>query len=154
MTERSVSHAVFTIERAYDASPARVFAAWSDPKKKQRWFRGSGAWQRLEYALDFRVGGVEVQNSAAPGKSVHAYRAMIWDIVPDARIVFAYDMHIDETRISVSLTTVEIKAAGDGAKLIYTEQGAFLDGYDDAGSREQGSLQLLEQLGEFLIADT
>ena len=31
MTERSVTHATFVIERTYDATPARVFAAWADP---------------------------------------------------------------------------------------------------------------------------
>jgi hypothetical protein len=31
-----------------------------------------------------------------------------------------------------------------------TEQGAFLDGYDDAGSREQGSNFLLDSLGKSL----
>jgi hypothetical protein len=31
-----------------------------------------------------------------------------------------------------------------------TEQGAFLDGYDDAGSREQGTSHLLDALGTSL----
>ena len=32
MRERSVEHATFVVERTYDASPDRVFAAWSDPE--------------------------------------------------------------------------------------------------------------------------
>ncbi len=40
MTERSVTHATFVVERLYDASPARVFAAWADPAAKRRWFTG------------------------------------------------------------------------------------------------------------------
>jgi hypothetical protein len=31
-----------------------------------------------------------------------------------------------------------------------SEQGAFLDGYDDAGSREQGTGKLLDSLGAAL----
>jgi hypothetical protein len=31
-----------------------------------------------------------------------------------------------------------------------TEQGAFLDGYDDAGSREDGTSHLLDALGASL----
>jgi uncharacterized protein YndB with AHSA1/START domain len=38
MPERSVTHSTFVIERTYDASPARVFAAWLQPKAKARWF--------------------------------------------------------------------------------------------------------------------
>lgn len=37
-----------------------------------------------------------------------------------------------------------------GTRLIVTEQGAFLDGHDDAGSRERGTAQLLEALGRSL----
>jgi hypothetical protein len=33
---------------------------------------------------------------------------------------------------------------------VMTEQGAFLDGYDDAGSREHGSKFLLDALGKSL----
>jgi hypothetical protein len=50
----------------------------------------------------------------------------------------------------VSLATFEFKAAGGGARLIMTEQGAFLDGYDDNGSRERGSRELVEKLSRYL----
>jgi hypothetical protein len=33
-----------------------------------------------------------------------------------------------------------------GTRLIFTEQGAFLDGYDDAGKRESGTGGLLDAL--------
>jgi hypothetical protein len=35
-------------------------------------------------------------------------------------------------------------------KLMVSEQGAFLDGYDDAGSREHGTGYLLDRLGASL----
>jgi uncharacterized protein YndB with AHSA1/START domain len=56
MSKRSTTHATFAIERTYDASPARVFAAWADKSAKQRWF-GTGA--DSEHELDFREGGRE-----------------------------------------------------------------------------------------------
>jgi uncharacterized protein YndB with AHSA1/START domain len=59
-------------------------------------------------------------------------------------------MHLDETRISVSLGTTEFRAHGTGTRLVYTEQGAFLDGFDDAGGRERGTQDLFDQLGAFL----
>jgi len=77
---------------------------------------------------------------------VTAFDATSPDIVQDRRIVFAYSMHLDDRRISVSLTTIEIWPDGDGARLSFTEQGAFLDGYDDAGSRERGTGELLDKV--------
>ena len=53
----------------------------------------------------------------------------------------------DESRISVSLATVELKPKDAGTRLIYTEQGAFLDGYDNPAQREHGTIELLDALG-------
>lgn len=40
MSERSTVHDTFTIERHYDATPARVFKAFADPTAKALWFAG------------------------------------------------------------------------------------------------------------------
>jgi uncharacterized protein YndB with AHSA1/START domain len=146
MPERSVTHATFVIERSYDSAPARVFAAWADPAAKARWF-GAGEEGAGAYELDFRVGGREINRGTAPDGNAYSYEARYQDIVPDERIVYTYDMSLDETRISVSLATVEFKPAGKGTRLIFTEQGAFLDGHDIPAQREQGTGGLLDALG-------
>ena len=58
----SVTHATFVVERTYDAAPSRVFAAWSEPEAKARWFGGSDG----EFELDFRVGGREFSRGGPP----------------------------------------------------------------------------------------
>jgi uncharacterized protein YndB with AHSA1/START domain len=146
MTERSTEHATFVVERTYDASPARVFAAWADPAAKARWF-GGGEEATDEHELDFRVGGREINRGGAPDGQIYTYEARYQDIVPNQRIVYTYDMHQEKTRISVSLATVELKPEGAGTRLIFTEQGAFLDGHDTPAQREQGTGGLLDALG-------
>jgi uncharacterized protein YndB with AHSA1/START domain len=148
MTERSVTHSTFVVERTYDASPARVFAAWAEPERKARWF-GDPETGVAEYELDFRVGGREFNRGSVEGQA-YTYEARYQDIVPDERIVYAYDMHMGETRTSVSLATVELKTEGEGTKLVFTEQGAFLDGLDDPSQRENGTGALLDALGKEL----
>jgi uncharacterized protein YndB with AHSA1/START domain len=148
LTDRSVTHATIVVERTYDASPARVFAAWADPAVKVRWFLGPDDWELAGYELDFRAGGRELLSGGPPGGPVHiVYDAMYREIVPDQRIILTYDMFLDETRISVSLATVELRPAAAGTRLIYTEQGAYLDGQDAPGLREQGMGTLLDALG-------
>jgi uncharacterized protein YndB with AHSA1/START domain len=146
MIERSVTHATFVVERTYDASPARVFAAWADPAVKARWLAGPDDWESGDYELDFQVGGRERGSGGPPGGPVHFYEAIYQDIVPDQRIIYAYDMYLDETRISVSLATVELKPEAAGTRLIYTEQGAFLDGHEAPAEREHGFGALLDAL--------
>ena len=144
MSKRSTTHSTFVIERDYDASAARVFAAWADKSAKGRWFGPSEG----EHQLDFREGGREHLLADVHG-AVYSYDALYEDIVPDERIVFTYNMHRDGKRISVSVTTVELlPAGGDKTRLRYTEQGVFLDGEDTAELREQGTKEILEKLGE------
>lgn len=148
MTERSVTHATFSIERIYDAKPARVFKAWSDPKARDRWFVHSEGWKVTEYSHDFRVGAREGGRFSQSGETIYSNETVYQDIVPDNRIIFAYTMAKDGTNISASLATVELKPEGKRTRLVFTEQGAFLDGYDTAASREAGWQELLDNLGK------
>lgn len=150
MTKRTATHATFVIERDYPHPPAKVFAAFADPKKKARWFGGPEEWEKSNHKLDFRVGGQESVSGGPPGGTVHAYNAEIWDIVENERIVTSYQMHLDDRRISVSLATYEFKPNGANTTFVLTEQGVFLDGYDDAGQREEGTRELLSQLETYL----
>lgn len=151
MSERNVTHAVFVIEREYPHPPERVFAAYADPKKKSKWFGGPPEWNST-HSLDFRIGGKEVSAGGPPGGVTHKMSGDYWDIVENERIVMSYELHLGETRISVSLGTTELHPTATGTKLVYTEQGAYLDGYDDAGQREHGTRILLGQLESFLNA--
>jgi uncharacterized protein YndB with AHSA1/START domain len=146
MSKRSAKHATFTIERHFPVPPKKVFAAYADAKAKARWFVGPEAWEKSNLKLDFRVGGRESLSGGPPGGPVHYYNAIYQDIVPDERIVLTYEMHLDETRISVSLGTTEFKADGAGTKLVYTEQSVFLDGHDDVAAREHGTRALFDNL--------
>jgi uncharacterized protein YndB with AHSA1/START domain len=120
-----------------------VFAAWSDPEAKARWFDGPGA----EVELDFRVGGRERRRGTLPDGRAYTFQALYHDIVWARRIVFTYEMHLDETRISVSVATVQLRPERAGTRLVFTEQGAFLDGHEMAGRREHGMGSLLDALG-------
>jgi uncharacterized protein YndB with AHSA1/START domain len=150
MRKRSAHHATFIIERSFKASPERVFNAFADPAAKAMWFAGPDEWEKTRQDFDFRVGGRECLSGGPKGGTIHYFDAVYQDIVPDERIVYTYDMHLDDKRISVSLATVEFRPEGGGTRLIITEQGVFLDGYDDAGSREQGTHWLLGKLAASL----
>ncbi len=58
MSEISTSHHTVTLTRAYDASPARVFAAWREAPALARWYvPGDGTWASRIVEHDFRIGG-------------------------------------------------------------------------------------------------
>lgn len=151
-TARQVVHGDFTITRDYDASPAKVFAAFADPAKKRRWFVEGEGWETKSYEAAFQVGGKEWGVFVFQG--AHEVRNDTWyhDIVPNERIVFAYTMTVGGARISASLATVVISPNGQGATLSYTEQGAFFEGAEAIEQREVGCRELFEALAKELAA--
>ena len=150
MSENPVVHSTCVIERRFAATPERVFAAYATAEAQAPWFAAPGALARGDYELDLRAGGRERSASVIGGGpkegSLLEYEARYFDVVPQRRIVCAYEMRLDGTRISVSLCTTELTADGDGTLLTCTEQGAFLEGADGPAMREHGTRALLEAL--------
>ncbi len=112
-------HETFAIGRKMRAPVSRVFAAWADPEAKRQWFACHDEWVSLEYNLDFRVGGQERNRVADSDGVPHTYEARYLDIVPQARIIYAYDMKLGETRISASLATITFEATPSGTTMLF-----------------------------------
>ncbi len=158
MTERSVIHDTFSIERTYPAAPSRVFAAFASKEAKEAWGDdpgvepADGAAASTEF--DFRPGGRERFGFRYESRT-YGYDALYYDIVPDQRIVYSYEMYADGTRISVSVATIEFAKSGDGTALTWTEQGSYLDGIDGPQApaiRKEGTTEMLDGLTRYLTA--
>jgi uncharacterized protein YndB with AHSA1/START domain len=155
MSDRSVLHDTFSIERTYPAAPSRVFAAFASAEAKSTW-GDTGDLEPVEgqsgQEFDFRPGGRERFGVKVQG-TTYRYDALYYDIVPDQRIVYCYEMYADDARISVSVATIEFGKSGDGTTLTWTEQGAYLDGIDGPQAselRRGGTAEMLDGLTRYL----
>ena len=148
--EPSSVHNTFVIKRDLKASPERVFQAFADPEKKSKWWGGHPDWYKGPSNHDFRVGGKDLSVGGPKGGWVSRFESVYYDIVPNRRIVYAYEMHLDDKKISVSLATIELTPTATGTQFVMTEQGVFLDGYDKASGREEGTIWLTDKLEKFL----
>jgi uncharacterized protein YndB with AHSA1/START domain len=160
MNEHNTAHSTFVIERSLKASPEKVFKAFSTIEGKSGWFAGPPMWKELERKFDFRVGGHETLKNEMDTGVVTSYAAEFLDIIPNERIIYSYEMHMDDKKISISLATIEFTAEEDGTKLVVTEQGAYLDDFKDADSgdgntlsREHGTGYLLDGLKAYVEKD-
>lgn len=121
-----------------------------EPRQQRTWIVAGSEATTLSWELDFRIGGKETSISQPKGGPVISFESRYYDILPNERLVYAYEMHIGDDRISVSLATIELRAEGNGTKLVLVEQGAYLDGFDNPKLREDGTNQLMDALAASL----
>ena len=150
--ERSQVHATFVIERDFDAPLDRVWHALSDSDARDHWFGGGPTFDVQEKSHVFRVGGRAVEEGQWHGGPRSRFESIYTDIVDRQRIVFTYDMWVDERHLSTSLTTIALDPDGDRTRLTYTEQSVHFDGLDSVDGREEGTRGLLEQLASHLAS--
>lgn len=130
----ALAHATIVMERTYNASPARVFAAWADVEARKRWSAPADNI-RIEYEeADFREGGRDISRCIEPGNDDYVAVVTYIDIKRDLRIAFVEDIAHGAKRVSAALISVELAPAGAGARLLLTMQIASFDG----ANMEQG----------------
>jgi uncharacterized protein YndB with AHSA1/START domain len=156
VTERPVIHETFAIERTYPAPASRVFAAFASKEAKAAWADDSDTTEpgadASDSEFDFRIGGHE-RFGFCYQDITYRYGACYHDIVPGQRIIYSYEMYADGARISVSVATIEFADTADGTALTWTEQGAYLDGFDGEQAshlRQEGTEGLLDGLAKYL----
>ena len=142
----AATRGAFTLERVFKATPAQVFHAFADPEAKQRWFAGGEDQTIVERMMDVKPGGRERVTGDWKSGMRTQFDAVYFDVVADRRLVYAYEMHIDGRKISVSLASIEIEPDPVGVRLKVSEQGVFFNGYEDNGSREHGTNYLMDRL--------
>jgi len=146
MTNHTVTHSTFSLERTYPVPPEQVFSAWADAAIKVRWF----AKDSEDYELDFRPGGVEHNRVIHDGKPI-TWESLYREILADERIVYTSVLYEQDMVATVSLTTVEFAPEGEGTHLVLVEAGAFLDERERPEWREQGTGEWLDALGKALV---
>ncbi|AOP36293.1 ATPase [Leptospira tipperaryensis] len=154
MQKLKVAHEIFSIEKIYKSSAESVYSAWSNLESKAQWFIGPGDWSVVKRELDFRVGGKELLHGRFPNGKETLYKAEFYNILPNERIVFVYDMYLSNKIHSVSIASVEIESINPkDTRLTFTEQVAFLDetiGREGLLSRKEGTMAHLDRIVEYL----
>ncbi len=150
--KRSQAHATFVIERTYPVPVTAVWQALSDNDARDQWFSAGDAFAAEEKSHEFRVGGHASETGQWHGGPRSRFLSTYTDIVDQQRIVFTYDMWVDDQHLSTSLTTIALADEGAQTRLTYTEQGVHFDGLDSPDGREEGTRGLLDQLGSYLAA--
>jgi uncharacterized protein YndB with AHSA1/START domain len=155
MTERRIARSEFSLTRDYEAPVDRVWRAFADEQDKLGWWGAGDRMDALEWAFDFRVGGVDIAEGRFHGGVVSRYVATYTDIIVNNRIVTTYDMWIDGVHMSTSVASLEFEPIEAGTRYTHTEHGVFFDQFwADGRGRESGTRGLIEQLARHLEKST
>jgi uncharacterized protein YndB with AHSA1/START domain len=136
-----------TIKRRFNASPAKAFAAWTDPEKVKHWM-GPGEVKVLSTECDARAGGRYRWVMQAPNGEVHDVSGVYREFVPNEKLVFTWAWKSTPER--ESLVTLTFKADGDGTLFTMTHEQFF-----DETAREshnKGWTGAMDKLGAYLEA--
>jgi uncharacterized protein YndB with AHSA1/START domain len=143
MSTQTATKPSLTIKRRFNASPAKVYAAWTDPKMIARWFGPTGV-ERVEAETDLRVGGRYHITMHVPGDQ-HDVMGVYREIVRNEKLVFTWAWKSTPER--ESLVTVTFKPDGEGTIMTLLHD-QFFD--TDARDRHQqgwgGAIDKLEKL--------
>jgi uncharacterized protein YndB with AHSA1/START domain len=136
-----------TIKRRFNAPPAKVFAAWTDPEKVKRWM-GPGDVKVLAIEGDACTGGRFRWLMQAPDGEHHDVSGIYREVIPNEKLVFTWAWKSTPER--ESLVTVTVKPDGDGTLMTLTHEQFFDETARD--NHNKGWTSAVDKLGEYLSA--
>lgn len=140
-----IANPSLTLKRRLNASPAKVWAAWTDPEKIARWFGPAQTKDgSVRAELDVRIGGSFRAGFNTADGEYHEVGGVYREVVPNQRLVFSWAWHTTPER--ESLVTVSLKPDGAGT-LLTLQHERFFDQAAADGHRNgwTGSLDRLEK---------
>lgn len=146
-TTEIVNPVALRLERKFDASPERVFNAWTNPAAVAKWFGPTPEHHATATALDARVGGhyrIEIRHT---GGNVHVAYGTYREVTPPKKIVMTWAWE-NNTALPESLVTVEFTPSGGGTQLVLTHE--LLPTEEAREAHKKGWTGCFEKMGTFL----
>ena len=132
-----------TIKRRFNAAPAKVFAAFTEPQTISRWFGPPGV-TNVRAETDLRVGG-RYRIAASMGTDEFEVGGSYREIVPNEKLVYTWAWKSTPER--ESLVTITLKPDGAGTLMTLMHEQFFDDEARDRHNQGwTGALDKLEKL--------
>ena len=152
--ERSQTHATFVVERTLSCARCRGLARPVRQRRTRPMVRRRADVRRSHTSRTTSASADAASKTGRwQGGPRSRFESTYTDIVDQHRIVFTYDMWVDDQHLSTSLTTIAVEPDGEATRLTYTEQAVHFDGLDSVEGREEGTRGILDGLGSFLTRD-
>jgi len=133
------------LKRRFEASPAQLYQAWTQPEKMIRWWGVTGHANAPIAEADLRIGGHFRVQFWTPNGEHHSVSGVYREVVPDRKLVFSWAWQSTPER--ESQVTVDLKPDNDGTILTLTHERFFNEtARDDHRRGWTQALDMLESL--------
>jgi uncharacterized protein YndB with AHSA1/START domain len=132
-----------TLQRRINATPARIYAAWTEPPQIVKWMHPNNN-DVVHVEMDVRVGGRFRIIMRAPDGEKHDVSGTFRDVVRDEKLVYTWAWRSTPER--ESFVTLTLRGEGDGEHTLLTLKHEQF--FDEAArdSHEGGWNQALDGL--------
>jgi uncharacterized protein YndB with AHSA1/START domain len=133
------------VRRVFNASPERLFAAWTTPKELMRWHAPSPL-SVLVAEVDLRPGGrYRIEMAEPNGGAVHKVSGTYRVVDAPKRLAYSWQWEGDPTETHV---TLEFNVVKGGTEIVLTHEGFTSD--ESRGSHEHGWTGIMERFAEYV----
>ena len=155
----SASGLILRMNRTFDATPERVFAAWTDPEQFGQWF-GPIAMKTVQCDIDARVGGAwrlmgegnDIPGRSDPGRVRPTVSGRYLEIEPPRRLVFTWAWHETDDfaspRGQESVVTIQFKPVGERTEMVFTQ--AVFESEQSMAAHNRGWTEAFEKFANYI----
>jgi uncharacterized protein YndB with AHSA1/START domain len=148
MVGLSADHGTVVVEHVLNVPVSRTYAAFADPRERERWGAPSETATLIYDSADFRVGGVDLIRCGAKADPRYRVEVRYIDIVAEKRVVWTETIRDGDSTMAVNITTTEFIADGPRTKLRVTIQVTSFVGanmFNNTKAGHEGSLAAMSR---------
>ncbi len=135
-THTTSEHHTLHLTRTFEASPEKVFDAWTNPEALTKWFGPTNDFTVPLAEVDLRVGGAYRIQMKAPDGEIHTAVGTYKEIIPAEKLVFTWAWEAGSTcgdsGAGESLVTLRFCAQGPA-----TEMTLLHEQFPDSETRDK-----------------
>ncbi|MEV8372628.1 SRPBCC domain-containing protein [Kribbella sp. NPDC056861] len=136
------------LTNVYPASPAAVWAAWTDAEQFSQWWVGPG-FTTSDVSMELtKDGRFTARQTSDDGSIDMPFKGFVRDVVPGERLVFTLSDSDDVNEPDRTVLTVILRAVEGGTEQEFHQTGVVTDEHFEA--LKAGTVLFFDQLGEHL----
>ena len=147
-----IRHETLVFERDFNATPARLFRAYTDPREREAWSAPTPETVVVIDESDVRTGGRETGRCGSADNLSWTMKVVYHRVTSDRQITFTEELWDGDEVLTVALITFDFEKRGEaGTRLTLTDQITSFVGEGGISGPRDGYAKALANLAASLV---